>query len=341
MAFKGKAAAATSAAATGTPSGTVAPIWSADFYVAAASIPEGNYVIFNKFQMFKPDRDPIGTEKLCYMLTAHSMADLKAPPRTKAISLGKEAHKSWAPNPADGGMTLVPRAGAKAEPLNNETNWNYFHKSILKAHPDLGAILNVTNSIAPLNGAWVHLTNEAEPESRKDMGKNKRNTTGTGEAAIAAAAAAGTVVGGVPQEDRRNNTVLVISEFLPGGESWAGGGGLPKAGQKLPGAGKAVAPKAVAKPEPEAEVENEAGIDDLDLEAISTKALHGVLMKKPTGGPALGIYGAAFTAIQKAYGDAAAQTIQDDLFGDLEATNEVLAKMGYTSDGATVSVIAD
>lgn len=293
------------------------------FYTAGGGLPEGNYALeFNALMYQAVTQQGVnrGAPRLGVMVTAHSLTDPTADPRTQFYSMGSNADKSFAPR--EDGKGIVPVAGAVGTSLNMSTNWAIFLKSLYDCGLPQGIL---TDDFSTIDGVWAHLHNIPEPEERKGFGGSK-----TGEVA----------------EERRAGTIAVVSEILDDGKPWEGSGGFEQPAAPAPVAPPAarrgvvqvapakVGPKAVAKPAPV-----EAPVEDED--AVMTAAINGataVLEKNPNGCTKLVLRTGTFKAVNEAEGAEVAQSVIDTFFGDDAALSSVLNQIGYKIVGTMVKV---
>lgn len=289
------------------------------FYTAGGGLPEGDYALeFNtqNYQATKQTGENAGPPRLGVMVTAHSLTDPAAEPRTQFYSMGSNADKSFAPDAT--GKGLVPVAGAVGTSLNMSTNWAIFLKSLY----DCGLPENlVTNDLSVLDGVWVHLQNIPEPQERKGFGGSK-----TGEVV----------------EERRAATIAVVSEIKEDGKPWENTGGIgaapvlaapPAARRGVVAPAARPAPRAVA---PVAPVE-----EAVDEDAVMTAAVNGVteVLVKPTnanGCTKLALRTGTFKAVNEAAGPEMAQTVLDTFFSDDASLSSVLGQLGYKIVGTSV-----
>jgi hypothetical protein len=284
-------------------------------------LPEGRYCMFFDFvyHAYTKQDGSKGTEFLATHLQCYNLNDPTAEPIDYYLSLGKKAKEAVAPNPADGGKSLIPIPGASGG-LSRNTNSHIFLKSLLDcaAEPSLVDV----DDLSQIDGVWVVTKNILEPEERKGYGKNS-----TGEV----------------EEERRNTTpqkIPTVVEIIEGGAPWLNGGGLPEAAPAAKPAPKApvrpVGPKAVAPPARRAPapppVEEEvAGDDEGMLEAIR-EAIGTVLSnpKHAKGVSRVTLRMDAFKAIKASAGEEGQQALASMFEDNPDQIESLLGEMGYT-----------
>lgn len=295
------------------------------FYVHGGGLPEGNYALEFQVQMYqakKQSGETAGPSRLGVMMTAYSLTNPAAEPRTQFYSMGSKAHESFAPNP-DTGKGLVPVAGGSgASTLNMSTNWAFFLKSMYDCGLPQGVF---TNDLTVLDGVHAHVHNVPEPEERKGFVQSKTSE--------------------VESEPRKNQTIAIVSEILENGSPWEGGGGIPEkevtaaapkpaANMKAPAK---TAPKIAPKVAPKAPPAPPSGeMSEEELMDAAVQGVTSVLEKNPDGCGKLVLRTGTFKAIQASAGDDAAQAVLDTFFGSDEALNSVLSQLGYTVSGAKI-----
>lgn len=289
-------------------------------YAAGGFLPEGNYAMEHNVVMFagqKATGAPTGPARLGVMLTAHSLTDPAAEPRNQFLSMGTNAHLSFAPNP-DTGKGIVPIPNAQGSVLNNSTNWFIYLKSMYDCGLPQGIF---TGDISVLDGVWVHVQNIPEPEERKGYGAK------TAEAA----------------EERQARTIPIVTEIKDDGKPWEGTGGILAAGAapiKANGGLKAPTParvaagaKVIAKAPVKPQVTE---ITEEDLAVIAGNGVTSVLEKNATGCTHLLLRTGTFKAVQASDGDDMAQLVLDTYFVSPDAINPILGQLGYVTDGKNV-----
>lgn len=283
-------------------------------YVAGGGLPEGDYILFfdvRNHQAVKKDGQAAGPARLGVMVTAHPLPYDASEPKTQFYSMGSNADKSFAPD-ADTGKSLIAIPGASGVTLPDSTNWNIFRKSMYDCGLPVGIF---TNSVEPLDGMHVHITNIPEPEERKGFGSSK-----TGE---------------VEQEQKRKGTIGIVTEIKEDGKPWEGSGGLPTTTAKTPAKAlnkpTAAAPKKAAAPAPATEV----GDDDVRNAAIN--AIAAVLEAKPTGCAKLLLRTTCFKTIKDSQGDDMAQAVTAAFFENEANLGGLLGELGYKLNGQMVA----
>jgi hypothetical protein len=233
------------------------------------------------------------------------------------FSLGQKAKLTWAPHPEHGkGLMLIP--GGPAAQLNDQTNWAIYLQSLKDCGLPEGIF---TNDLTVLDGMWVRIGHQPEPESRKSLA----GTASTGEAAPA---------------PRQPKSMCVAIAILDGGAPWEGGGGIPevKAAAK-PNGRPAVAAKPAARPaaaKPAAPAKPEPAEGELDNRAIIEQLFTDALEANPDGMPKLGLKSFTFKALDKAYGKETAQSLVDEFFDSQDTLNGVLGSLGYEAKGPKI-----
>lgn len=292
-------------------------------YVAGGGLPEGDYALEFNVVMHQAEKDGVakGPARLGVMVSAYPLkADrsLGGEMKEQFYSMGSKAHESFAPNP-DTGKGLVAVPGGSASTFNNKTNWAYFLTSLENSGLPKGIFVN---DISVLDGVWVHVTSIPEPEDRKGFATAK-----TAE---------------VAEEPRKNGTIAVVSEILPNGAPWEGGGGIPAAAPVDKAApvvkGKPViAAKAAVKPAP-AKAPVAAGLSEEEVREAAEAGITAVLEKNPDGLSKLLLRTKTFASVTELFGDEAAQSVIDSFFGGDEELNSVLEGLGYKVAGSKVAV---
>lgn len=284
-------------------------------YVAGGGLPEGDYILFfdiRNYQAMKQNGQAAGPARLGVMVTAHPLADPHSEPKMQFYSMGGNADKSFAPDP-ETGKSLVAIPGAAGVTLPDSTNWNIFRKSMYDCGLPVGIF---TNSVEPLDGMHVHITNIPEPEERKGFGASK-----TGE---------------VEQEQKRKGTIGIVTEIKEDGKPWEGTGGLPEA--------KTAAPKAAGKPvavaaKKAAPVAVAAVTEDgEDVKVAAINALGSLLEANPNGMAKLKMRTGVFSSVKASQGDDMAQAVTDAFFSDDASLNMLLGELGYKLNGQMVVV---
>lgn len=309
------------------------------FYAPAGGIPEGNYALMFDVRLHQAtdkQGQAKGPERLGVMITAYAITpdgallNPGADPLTQFYSFGKNAHLSYAPNPETGkGIVAIP--GGPGGKLNDSTNWAVFLENLRSSGLPEGIAVN---DLSVFDGMWVHMTQIPEPESRKSMQSNM----GEGEGL---------------EGPRRPGTISVVSEFLPGGEPWEGGGGIPEAGAAP--APKAVAKPALAKPGPKpvaktpakapaksapAQTVAEEEPGDEETLAVASNAAASVV-EKPANANGLKkaqLRVGMFKIISDEHGSEVANAILGAYFASDDALNTVIGPLGYVVSGQEVKL---
>lgn len=296
-----------------------------EMYVAGGGISEGNYALTFDVQMYQATKNnvPTGAPRLGIMLTAYPLADgalvAGAEPKTKFLSMGSQADKSFAPDPTTGkGLVAIP--GAQGATLPDSTNWNIFRKSLYDSGLPEGIF---SNDLTPLDGLWAHLSNVPEPEERKGFGAGKAQT---GEVQV--------------EEQRKNQTTVIVSEILEGGAPWEGGGGFPEVAA-APVAPPKAGPKGVVRPParppvaaPAAAPAAEAGDEDMQTAAVNGVA--SVLEANPKGMPKLALKTNTFKAVSAAAGAEMAQAVINSYFDSDANLGVLVGGLGFKVAGVQV-----
>jgi len=296
---------------------------SMEMYVQGGGMPEGDYALEFSVLMFQATTQagvPRGPARLGVQVTAHSLTGSDEKPREQFYSMGRNADKSFAPDP-DTGKGLVPIPGAPAGTLPNSTNWALFLKSLYDSGLPQGVF---TNDLSVLDGVWVHIANVPEPEDRKSFAPK------TGEAAT--------------EERMGSGMVAVVTEIKDDGKPWEGSGGVPEAGTPAPAAkvtkvaGKItpkVAPKPLAK-KAAAPAPVEEAADEGAIESAAINGATAVLEASPDGVTKLLMRTGTFKHVSTAEGADMAQAVIETYFGSDEALNAVLGQLGYKVSGQKV-----
>lgn len=298
-------------------------------YVAGGGLPEGDYALEFECQMFqakKQDGSTAGPIRLGVMVTAHSLTEAAAEPRSQFYSMGGNADKSFAPNPDTGkGLVVVP--GSAGSTLNNSSNWAYLLKSLYDCGMPEGVFVN---DLTAIDGVWVHVSSIPEPEERKGFQSQ------TGEVA----------------EVRKAGTISIVTEIKEGGCPWEGGGGFEAApaptpaapvkpkGVVKPLAKPPVAKPALVKPKP-APPEPVAAAEAVDEDEVATAAVSGVstvLESAPTGCKKLKLRTGTFKAVTDESGAAMAQTVMETYFTSDENIDVLIGPLGYAVKGVDIVV---
>lgn len=299
-----------------------------DYSQSNFNTPDGKYALEFMVMMYTPRKangSPVGPERLGVMVKAHSLTDTSAEVREQHYSMGKNAHKSFAPNPETGkGLVRVPDGAGV--PLNPLSSWGFFHRSMIDCDPTSEDVFE--NDISVWDGVHVQLTQIPEPDEWKNMPK-----TAVSEAAEAA--------GDKPKDGPR--FISVVSEVIAAPWVEGSGAGIPEAGEaptapaKPAPAGKA-APKPASKPAtPPPAPESNGGSEEEVMEA-AVAGMTVVLTDSPDGCPQLALRTKTFAHIKKAYSEDMANAVANTFFGTTEAINSILEQLGYKSDGKAVKI---
>jgi len=283
-----------------------------DMYAAGGGLPEGDYQLEFGTQMYqakKQDGTIMGDARLGVMVTCSALDgnDPESGPRTQFYSMGKNAHKSFQPNPQTGkGLVAVPGGGAHT--LNNSTNWAIFLKSLYDSGLPEGIF---TNDLGVLDGIKVHMQSQPEPVERKQMRGR------TGEAA--------------QEEPMGSGMIAVVTEIKDDGKPWEAAGPTQKKVQT--GLVGKIAAKA-AKPVPAQA--NEEGVDEDAVRAAAVAGITAVLENEPNGTSKLKLRTGTFKAVSEAYDGDVATAVLETFFGNDEALNSVLGDLGYAVQAGMV-----
>lgn len=303
------------------------------FYSAGARLPEGDYCMYHEFTMHTPtDRQTgaaRGAARLGVLLTAYNLHDPQAEPKQQHLSLGSNAHLSYAPNPADGGKSLVAVPGGPGGPVPASSNWSYYRKSMLDCGLPQGVLVG---SLEAIDGIHVHIQNVPEPDERKAFRNSKQGATGE-------AAAQG-------EDFKGPSTIPVVTEIKDTGKPWEGTGGIDvtKPATPAPVAKPAtsvarppapVAPKPApgrpAPPAPPAAAAVPAG--DLSDQAMNAIAAVLGVEANVNGMTKLKLRTETFKQVDAETGN----LIVNTYFKSDDKLNEILNQLGYTVNGAMVS----
>jgi hypothetical protein len=255
-----------------------------------------------------------------------------AEPREAMWGLGRKAHESFLPHPDTGkGLVKVQNPNG-TQPLNPNSNWALFLKSLYDVGLPEGVFVN---DLTVLDG--IHLRTELidEPEERKNFKSQS-------------------VTGDVQEAPRAPGKIAVAAEILEGGAPWDGGGGFaeaeeaPKPTAKKTAAPVAkVAPKLVTKkaPEPEPEPEEEAAEEEAAEESgvsedVMEAALEGMaeVMRdkaKAKGSTRVMFKTGMFKAVTAKHGEDMAQAVQG-IWEDPATIATVLGEYGMKLVGTNI-----
>jgi hypothetical protein len=297
-------------------------------YVAGGGLPDGDYCCMFTVQMYqakKQDGSNAGPVRLGVMMDAYPLSDPKPESvRQQFYSMGSNADKSFAPNPATG-KGLVPIAGAAGATLNHSTNWAVFLKSLYDSGLPVGVF---TNDFTTIDGIWCHVQNIPEPEERKGF-RQAQQAIGEG--------------GG--EQPQNKGTIAVVTEIKDDGKPWEGTGGLPDA-PAVPALATAkakvspiakAATKAPAKAAPAP-----AAVAEPDSEDVQTWAITGIseaLEKSPNGCPRLLLRTQTFNAVKTKASEDMASAVIDTYFTADDALSGILGELGYKLAGVQIKPI--
>lgn len=302
-------------------------------YTAGGAVPEGDYLLSDHTVMMhtlaKKDGTLVGDAGLFVRVCFEppTGAEKEEDRKYQYYSMGREAHKSFLPDP-NTGKGLVAVAGGKGGSLNDQSNWAIFLASYYNSGLPEGIF---TNDLSVLDGVQVHIGTQKEPESRKSM-----KGAATGEAG---------------QTERELKNIAVVTEIKQGGAPWEGGGGpvaatakpakpaLAKPGVAAPAKPALVKPKATPPPPPEP-AEDESG-DTTEQEQAFANAVAAVLEKNPKGMPRMGLRTQTFRGLKDTVGDAMASSLVEAYFADDASLTAVLNGIGFTISGSAVVVLAE
>jgi len=296
------------------------------FYVGGSdfALQPGRYALEFHTQIITPtkaDGKPSGKPAfLAVNVTAHPLNG--GDPIERAFSLGTKSHLSFVPS--EDGKGLDPVAGAPSTTGSDISNWGIFYKSL----QDCGMPEGLgQNDLTVIDGVWVATALIDEPESRKNLPKNR-----TGEAT---------------EEPRKPQKTAVVVEILEDGKPWEGTGGFDNLGEVAAPAKAPTKPVAGAKPGPkkptpppveEEEAEEEAG-DDEAVMAAALAACTDFLEKQPAGGTRVALRVAAMNFVKKTYDDDMAQLVQNAYLTSDDALNTVLSQLSYKSANGKITVV--
>lgn len=298
---------------------------------AGFGIPEGYYALeftVMNYQPEKKDGTRIGESRLGIMVKAHSLQDVSKQgdgAYSQHYSMGTNADKMYSPDP-DTGKRLIPIPGAAQGPLQKLTNWEVLLKSLFSCGLTPEALGGKLDDVSPLDGVWVHMRPEPEPEERKGFRAK------TGEQAMLAGQQG-------QQADKGVQMIAVVTEILEGGAPWEGGGGIPENEVvPIPGLGAPavaapakVAPITKGKAVPAATVAAAAApAGDDELHTAGLNAFASVLEKDKEG---KGMPKAKFRTEVFKVGGANGEAIVNTYFADDATLNALLAECGYMAEG--------
>lgn len=314
--------ASTGAAAAPAAGGNFVKIFRKETFVRGGGIPAGQYCLMFqtalKYDMDKATGNAKGDPKLGVTISAYLLSDPTAEPKTHHYSMGRNAHKSFMPDPT--GVGIVPIAGAPSGQMYRDTAWDFFLNKFIEA--GLPEDLVDGSTVTPYQGVWVNIFPVAEPASWSTM----QALGSTAE------------VGGKPREP---GTISVVTEILPKGAPWEGGGGLPKTAI-MAGSAKAVAPvkqavatvAAVAPPAgDDTEAELVAAARDAITKVLETTGNESGLPKTKCRMDAINFLTAEFD------GDGVAAIVAT-VFDDAAKYQQILAELGFKINGLRVVPVA-
>jgi len=265
-------------------------------------------------------------------------------------SMGTKAAESFAPNPETGkGIVRIPGGGSKGGKggMFEGTNWSLYLQSLYQSSMPEGVFVN---DVSAIDGVWIYVVNQDEPESRKSMKNNMQE---------------------VEQDaNRKPMKVAVVSEILEGGKPWEGGGGFPAATPvAAPVAARPVAarppvarpaaaaaprpvavarpaavaprpvtaPRPVAAPAPPAPVAAAAPASDFeDIKAWASAAINDVLTKNLNGLPRTILRNNVFKYLEKQAGNDMAGLVISNIFEIEDNLLIALGELNYTVQGPAV-----
>lgn len=290
------------------------PLLSRKTYIPGFGMPEGDYCLYFDVRMhefLRKDGSRAGDPTLGVMLTAYNLHDLAAEPVNQFLGMGRNAHKSFMPDPngGEGGakrLIAVPD-GPGGMTLNDQTNCAFFIKSLHDSGLPEGVFDETDLSV--LDGIHVHIGLIPEPESRKAFRKSR-----TGENADV-------------DEGRGPQSIPVVTEILDGGKPWEGTGGLPE--QKKAAPAKPTPFRAPTKATPATAPAPPA---DDDLKEFALQAIAGVLETNPNGLKRLKLKTEAFKRLSAMDG-VDAQAVMNGYIASDEGLKAVLADLEYELSG--------
>lgn len=288
-------------------------------YSSGAGIPEGNYAMFFDVRMYqyKKNNNNLGDPTLSVVATAYNLDDPAAEPREQVYGLGRQAHKSFMPNP-DTGKGVVPVPDAAQSSLNNATNWGFFLKSMYDSGLPRGVF---TDDLSTLDGVWVHVHPIPEPEERKTM--KARNTSEF-------------------EADSGPKTIPIVTEILPGGKPWENGGGMPEGAaapaKTVAAAASTTRRRAAAPPPPPPPPAAGGEVTDEQIAEAAVNSIGEVLGKATNakGMKKIKMRVESLAHAGKVYGDEMAAFIAEVTFADDTSLNTVLGELGYKAVGQDI-----
>lgn len=280
-------------------------------YSSGGGVPEGDYCLTDfsvmMFQAENQKGEKKGPPRLGVNITLVPLGGGEE--RTQFYSMGSNADKSWAPNPATG-KGIVPVAGGPGTPPNASTNWAYFVKSLFDCGLPQGIL---SDDLSVLEGIHVHMQNVPEPEERKGYAAAAR----TGEAGA--------------EEPRGNKTIAVVSEIKDDGKPWEGTGGVPDTQAPKPAAGKA-ASKPPAKAASKAPVEQ----TEADPRDVATTAINTVMDGAKLPLTKLKLRTSVYKIVNEEHGLDMAQAVTNNYFTSEDTLNELLGELGFKLEKSNI-----
>ena len=286
-------------------------------------LPEGDYAVSYEARLhaYTKNDGTRGMEMLGVMGTFYPLGG--GHPIDVFLSLGKNAIRSYAPNPETGkGLIAIP--GGEGKPLAGNTNWHLHLKSLYDSGMPEETF---TNDLSVLDGIHVHAQSVPEPEERKSFGRAK-----TGEMD--------------QQEERRDRKIAVITAILAA--PWENAGGLPEdlengfaepaAPSKTVGFTPKVQTAAAPKGNGKAPAKASAPVSDEDeIRKLALSGIASVLEANPKGCAKLKLRTGTFKAIE-GQNPELVQAVVDTFFGPSsdEELNGLLNELGYGLNGSTV-----
>jgi hypothetical protein len=272
-------------------------------------------------QMWEPAEEKArakwGGPKLGVVVKYHSLVDASQRGDNALhafYGMGNSAMQSFAPNPVTG-KGLVGIGGAHGGTLNNSTNWFVLLKSLYDSGLPAGVF---TNDFSVLDGMHVTTALIDEPEERASFRSKTAEV----------------------QQEQRKNKICVVTEIHDDGKPWEGTGGIPAVGAGAPTpAAKTAATKPTARaaaPAAKAAPAAATTMDSADILEAAINCGSDILGNNAKGMAKVGFKTQAFSAVKAKYNDDMAQAVQNTFFLTDEATNGLLAQLGYAVVGAMV-----
>lgn len=322
------------AAAAAAPKGVDFGSMNSPVYSGSFTLPEGDWAVWFDIIIQQPKADAkFKQERLGVRLTCVNLNKPGAEPVEQFLSMGSKAMESFLPS--EDGKSLVPVVGGPGN-MTNKSNWNLFRDSLYNSGLPVGIF---SDSLAVLDGIWVHTAQEPEPEERKGYAQSS-----TGEAAQEG--------GGQKQLGK----IPVVTAILDGGEPWNGGGGMPDAAPAAPtpkaSPARAAAPAPAAKAAPARPgparaaapapvAEDVAEGDASDPDAVMTAAVNAITDvltqdKYKASCPKLILKTSVFKIVGERDGKDMAQAVTNTYFNDDESLVGILDQLDYTLSGTAV-----